>query len=469
MKRFSVLLLGILLSILPAGCGYHAIKGVNPPGMVPTVKVSAYDNFRNLRKAESNPELIVGAAVVDLTPVRETGVWIAGYMPNKRSTGIDTPISGRILYLDDGRRAVAIVSLDFIGLMRTDIDAVRARLTREYGSDVVMMSIHNHAGPDVMGMWGRAIFYMIPVENGRDEGYMQRVHSSLAEGILQAQRTAVPARLTVATAPGPKGYCDNWHRAGVWDSDVTTLMASDTNGAPIATLINWTCHAEFLGAANTEISADFPYYVYERVEQSGGGIGIYTNGAVGGLITAIIDFEHKNLPVPFRKKVAKSAGYAVADAAMNALVTHGEIIGQPKLSHAWGEVDVAVNNWRFLRMVSEGLFQRPTYTHGNDGKTYLRTEIHAIRLGPLAIATAPGEFFPSLGFGVKRQLMGARHNMLFGLAGDELGYIMLPEEFGDERYEYEITVSMGPQTGAVLWKSLAKLWGKPGQSLPPVP
>jgi len=469
MKRLAAVVLGSMLSVLVAGCGYHAVTGVNPPGMVPEIKVSAYDNFRDLRKAEKHPGLIVGAAVVDLTPVRETGVWVAGYMPNKRSTGIHTPITGRVLYLDNGQNAVAIVSLDYVGLMRTDIDAVRARLTRKYGTEVVMMSIHNHAGPDVMGMWGRAIFYMIPVENGRDEGYMQRAHRSLAEGILQAQRTAVPAQLTVATAEGPAGYCDNWHRPGVWDSDVTALMAQDMKGAPISTLINWNCHAEFLGAANSEISADFPYYVYERVEQSGGGVAVYTNGALGGLVTAIIDFERKNLPVPFRKKVAKSAGYAVADAAMDALVSKGERITSTELNHHFGEVDIAVNNWRFLRIVTEGIFHRPVYTHNNDGKTYLRTELHAINIGPLAMGTVPGEFFPSLGFGMKRQLMGAKHNMLFGLGGDELGYIMLPQEFDDELYNYEITVSMGRETGVVLWKSLSKLWGKPGLSLPPVP
>ena len=81
----------------------------------------------------------------------------------------------------------------------------------------------------------------------------------------------------------------------------------------------------------------------------------------------------------------------------------------------------------------------------------------------------PGEIFPSLGFGIKDTLMKGQIGMVLGLANDELGYIMLPGEWPLDLYSYEITMSLGPQTGRLLWESAARLWNQAGADLPPFP
>ncbi len=457
------LLAAVVLAL--AACEIKIHKGVEKHYLTKPA-VYPYDIFRRARMKEKSPQLLVGSAVVDLTPKNSTSTWVAGYAPNKRSTGIHSPITGRIIYIDDGEHALTYVSFDFVGLMNQDIALMQELVSKDFKDEIIMSSAHNHAGPDVMGIWGRAIFYMLPVENGRDPGYMLRVYQSVQKGILDAQSKAVPATLSAASIKGPQGFCDNWRLPGYWDDTATGLMASDLNGRPIATWVNWACHVEFLGDANAMISSDYPGFFYKRIEQRGGGAGLFSNGAIGGIVVPIIGFEKESMPVHLRVKAAESLGYELADLMMDALAKNGETISNPKIWHKKAVFDLPVDNWKFQRFVLQGTMERPTYNHSGSASPYLRTEAHALTIGDLAISTVPGEIFPVIGFGIKEKLMNAKHKMVIGLANDELGYIMLPSQFEMDVYDYEQSVSLGANTSPILWKALAELWGKPNEELP---
>lgn len=72
----------------------------------------------------------------------------------------------------------------------------------------------------------------------------------------------------------------------------------------------------------------------------------------------------------------------------------------------------------------------------------MATEVAALRLGPVSFVTAPGEPLPRVGFDLAA-LATTPTALVVGLGQDELGYLIDPRDWEDERYDYERTVSPG--------------------------
>ena len=84
------------------------------------------------------------------------------------------------------------------------------------------------------------------------------------------------------------------------------------------------------------------------------------------------------------------------------------------------------------------------------------TVVRLIQFGEAQIATYPGEVLPKPGFQVKNA-MNAKYRFIFGLADDELGYILDDQDFGREPYEYESSMSVGPTIGSLTTNALLNL------------
>ena len=78
-------------------------------------------------------EFRVGAAAVDITP--PLGIQMAGYNSTGRpATGVLDPLYAQALVFDDGRRSVALVTLDLIfTLLDPEMNAIRATVTSRHG------------------------------------------------------------------------------------------------------------------------------------------------------------------------------------------------------------------------------------------------------------------------------------------------------------------------------------------------
>jgi hypothetical protein len=63
---------------------------------------------------------------------------------------------------------------------------------------------------------------------------------------------------------------------------------------------------------------------------------------------------------------------------------------------------------------------------------------------------------PELGLRVKRA-MTAKHRLVFGLANDELGYLVLPEQYGTQEYQLETRSCMGSSAGVALTEALERM------------
>lgn len=410
-------------------------------------------------------DLLVGAATVDLTPYDKAAagdVYIAGFGPGRTSEGVLDPVTGRVLYVDDGQQWVVLAWLDFVGLLNDEVRGIRGLVTRDHPERVIVGSTHNHEGPDTMGYWGPGV--LLPVASGKDPEYMTWMRGQVADAIARAVRRAKPARLRFATATVEEGVSAN-----LWfpddpsrkDNDLTVLAAEDLDGKRIATLVNYACHAEALFGDNKLLSADFPGRLYRELDAyNPGSVPIFVPGAIGGMVIPYPNrWDKRDEFEDFTQRVAfiDRVGDILAQTAEGALAAAPPAIGPQgvTLDHESREIWLELDNTIFEVVTSLGIVSlgdRPT----QDDR--FRAEVHRVDLGPARILTVPGEIFPSLGFLYKRWL-ATPYPFIFGLATDELGYIMGAKEFEDSTYEYEQSMSAGPATGPTLTRAVHDLLG----------
>jgi len=405
--------------------------------------------------------------------------------------------------LSDGNRTVALAAIDGIGIYREDVEAVRRELGWQGGRSFLFLSAtHDHAAPDLLGLWGP-----LPATSGIDERYRRRVRKAAATLVKGLSSHLEEVQLSVARSEtDPRGLCRDTRDPAVIDPELLALQARSKNRT-VATVVRWSCHAEVLGENNFSVSADYPGALCSKIEKESGGACLFFAGDVGGLLTP----ERSPSEPPFDE--VQRIGEAVAARALGALgrgekVPPGDVLFNSEI------VRVPIENSRYLLFLpalaaghrildSEGrplsrsgiwalsLRQLILFPLPERLRPWVESEVSLVRIGPVAILGVPGELFPELAIGgyggeyafgrplvgpsnpnppklaeapkgpYLREKMRSRFGLIVGLANDELGYIvpdydfqaaptrsMLPKPKGTH---YEETNSIGRRaTGIIL-------------------
>jgi len=432
--------------------------------------------FSNLAACQA---LRAGAARAVITPeVAGHTVYLAGFGHNRIATGVHDDLSVRCLALADGSGSVTLCSADLIGLFYADVKKIRELFAADASPNswLIVACSHVHEGPDTLGLWGPS-----PAQSGTDPAYLDWVERRIASTAAEAVHSMRPARLEFARDDHPLlGQLQSVDRPPyVHDPYLFVLRVTDpSTGAPIATLVNWSDHPETLGRANTEISADYPHWLRDRLEGQLGGMTIFFNGAIGkvsslGSDVALQDPDTGGLAGDGTWKKAEVLGTLLGKLVERALksTNHADI---QRIRIAHSTVFVPLENDRFRAAIGSGVFsnRRPLYTNGKlDSLTERRkvgeagepaipvgreveTEVDYIQLRSRStvvaeIAAVPGEIYPELVNGgisrydgadyrdaafepVLRQGLHSRYQFVFGLANDELGYLIPKAEWDIE-------------------------------------
>lgn len=424
-------------------------------------------------------ELEVGFAHVDITPQLNANepIWLAGYYPGRAATGVHDPLFARTLVLRSGNTRMAWVSVDLIGVQYPLVQQLRGRLP-EYDY-VLVASTHNHEGPDVIGVWGETY-----LQRGVHEPYLGLLVSRMEESIRKAEKELRPAVASFGTAKDPS-LLDDKRLPVVKDGVLRALyFTQPESGKALGMVVQWNCHPEALGPDNTLITADFPATTVSVLEQHFACPVVYFSGAVGGLMApperrirnaqgeeVVLREGDFALAQKYGEDVAALAKQAVSDARRLELVP---------LQIASKTVAVPTTNplYRWARLL--GIVRRDTYawkgadtdftrplTSATTGETpAIASEVACIRLGELRVLCVPGELYPELVVGriddpVRvgadypdaakephvEELMPDATWMLFGLANDEIGYL-LPQRQWDQVPPFIYDPS-GPQYGEI--------------------
>ncbi len=381
--------------------------------------------------------LQAGAAVNKITPTKQ--VYLAGYASNRPNTGgVHDDIWVRALVIQVGQERFAIAVCDLLGLLRDDVQRIRQRVKSVPPERVMVACTHVHSSVDTIGLWGPT-----PTQSGRDNEYVNFVIETVAKTIDEAASKLQPATIGFAKT-NVEGISYNYRIKEVLDTEAAVLQVRSTaDGKPIATLTNFACHPEVLN--NDQLTSDFCHWYYQVVEARGGGVAIFANGALGGMISPPPDAKYEGQRGRNWAQ-AEQIGTTLATKALEA-IANATFTDEVKLEHFVQTYSVPLENENFKQALAIGVIPRgPSFTDGT-----VTTESHLIRIGNAVLFTMPGEVQPNVGILLKR-ILGRYGDPVFliGLANDELGYILAEADYWLPLYNYERSMSVGSQIGETM-------------------
>ncbi|MFN3650347.1 MAG: neutral/alkaline non-lysosomal ceramidase N-terminal domain-containing protein [Armatimonadota bacterium] len=366
--------------------------------------------------------LRAGAAAVKITPALSRPVYIAGYENNRLAESVHDDLWARAVVLDDGKTRFATVVCDLVGLSNLRVRQIRGQIRSVPPENVLITTTHVHSGPDTMGLWGKDAF-----TSGMDPLYMERLTDRIVAAVDTAARSLQPVTVTAGVVRVPDGLVYN-SRESVQDKELTALQLKNADGRTVATVVHYGGHPEV--NKSKALTSDYVHYVREAVEAEHGGVALYLNGALGGMVTPKIK-EHT---LPEMERVGRGVGAAALRAIAEAKPIEIEAIELRRRS-----VSVPLENSGFKLMLGAKILEGEL----RDGA--LETEVWRVDLGPVTWITIPGEILPRPALALKKRMPG-RYPMVVSMANDELGYILDPDDYGKDRYKYERSMSVGKET-----------------------
>jgi hypothetical protein len=354
-------------------------------------------------------------------------------------------LESRAIVFRSGDTTVAFVTLDLLGFPSVLCDRVRAQVTQIPATNILIGSSHTHSAPDC---------YAFPDGRGGHTGdlnYMDSVCKLAAEALHEALSNLQPAELKIATGEAQGKIAYNYYAPDLYDRRLSVIQAVTLQGKAIATLVNYAIHPEVLGAGVGIVSPDLIGPLRDRLEAEAGGMGLFVNGAQGGMITA----DNRNLDRPKDSlrgywhdnrtwDECLRIGNTLADEALR-IVRDAKPQIEPSVYCGSAEVTFPVDN-----EILWGVIQASPLKYPRNADHSITTRINVVNLGNAQIMTIPGEALPNIGYYLKRKMHG-QHNMLFGLTNDAFGYILTKVDFASfPRYEYVSRTSLGEMTGEIL-------------------
>jgi len=416
------------------------------------------------------------------------GIYLAGFGNDRIATGCADDIWARALVLQGPSQTVALVSVDFVGVVAHGLYSgfahARELVSPSLGIDqFIFSSTHSHEGPDTLGLWGTT-----EVSDGKFPRYLQFVDRQIARAISQAAAPEAlrPVRVVAATtdparSPDLRGLQvrTRCRPPFFFDEELRALRFVDGDGATVATLINWNTHPESLEDQNTLVSSDFVHYIRARVERELGGTAVYFTGDLGAVEIVgdtcvggagphaddgTNEFDRRDdLGFPRTERLGELVGGAVVQA-----LGAGELLDVADVGAARVDYALAGTNLAFSVAANIGVLDvdMEAYdpTKCPPGTTFcVPVEQYLVRLldasaEPLVeIVTAPGEIFPELFYGTEehhrtdcplahtgqpyepsiRNAMRAPYRLVLGLSPDEFGYIVPGYDFYDPPFIFE--------------------------------
>ena len=414
--------------------------------------------------------------------------WLAGFHNNRPAVSVHDDLWARVIVMDDGATCIALAAIDAIGFFHDDVIDVRKQVKEKPWpiDHVIICATHNHETPDLMGLWGPTVF-----RSGVNKAYRRFVKTQIVQAIADAYGHRQPATLLA-------GRIDSTARDLVRDTrpprvldDAIHLLQfrSVATDSLLGLLLNWGDHPETLASENLQITADFCHYwlfgieqgiIYDdQVKRAGlGGIAVFANGCVGGLMTTLGYEVHdpwlnKNFKKPSFDK-ARAQGFRLADKVLDH-VANGpwEKVDHPQLGLYAQTFSLPVKNNLFNLGGALKVLDR-----GFSGWNKVRSEINLVTIGDaVSLLMLPGEIYPEIVNGgvdlpqgsdlggpviekpALRELMPGRFKLVIGLANDEVGYVLpksqwdveKPYTYNAKKAPYGEINSLGPNTGPIIY------------------
>lgn len=347
----------------------------------------------------------------------------------------------RALVLEKGTTRVAIVNIDNLGWPSALGNKSRALIKNIPPENILIGATHTHSGPDA---------YAFPDENGKshaDLNYLNWCVQQVADAVNEAYQKLESANLKTAVGEAKGKIAYNYYAPDLYDPRCGIIQPIATSGKnagkPIATLVNYAIHPEVIGSKQGILSPDLCGPLYDRIEEKGGGIALFMNGAQGGMVTADTRIDDKTEANHWAE--CGRIGRLLADEALR-IIAGAKVQTNPDLFCAAKTIQFPIESPIMKYILSHS----PLKLAGdNPDLNFAKTQLNLLNIGTAQILTIPGEALPNIGYYVKRK-MKTKQAFLFGLTNDALGYMLTKEDFDSfKRYEYVSKTSLGELTGDI--------------------
>ena len=425
--------------------------------------------------------LEIGVFSVDITP--PVGIPLVGFANRDVSTGVLDSLTATALVARSGSAWVAFVDCDLLYVSEETTARVRKMVAEGVGipeDHLALLGTHTHFGPDVC--WN--------IVDPMCSAYLPNLEYALAGAVLVAANRLTPVRAGIGWGTSDIGInrrerIDDGrvilgrNPEGAIDRDVGVCRFESPSGAPVATVVNFQAHPVSLTGAWREVSACFPGETRRVVSRLTAAPCLFVQGACGDINPAVMGASPgvpRSLGTRLGCEVVKVwEGIEIAETdGVSALSRLAELprfiqptraAAEAKAEHLESERERLINegalpgmvNWMERRIARQRL--SVAAWDGDENARRIPAEFQALRVGPLAIATAPGEIFNELGAEVKRS--GPREATFFASnANGAVGYVPVRGAYGDGGYEVDDACQVAPEAGDILVETCGALLGE---------
>ena len=394
---------------------------------------------------------------MDITP--PIGAWLSGYgSRNKPSEGILDPLYSKALVLDDGQSKIAVVSADLLWVPLKMTNEIRQQVQEKLGippQNVMICGTHTHFAPKIDRIaknWPDAAAAQI------DESYVQVLKKKIFDSIMLADKNSRQVSLSVGKGQiseivynrrtkkpdGTVAMTFNLPPAspdltfGPVDPELCLLRVDDPNGALVTEVVNYACHPVSGDPIRDKfyyISADYPAYTAQVVEQAEGGNCIFLLGTAGNINPVRLNRTHPRM----------QTGKALGGAALRYL----------QFTQPCGDVKISALKQPVSLPLKKDLPPERMLSVGKDAEIQ-DTEVQVLRIGDVYIVGLPGEILVEIGLEIKARA-GIENLFVVSLANDAIGYVCPRAAYKEGGYEPDSGTNLAPGAAEIITEHALKL------------
>ena len=366
--------------------------------------------------------------------------WMAGFKTGNRVTGAHDPMTVSAMWIGCGNGGILMASADCIGLSRCEVNRVRASLVgfaqRTNCKSINISCTHTHAGIDTLGYWGKPVLGPIPGD-GKDAVLMELFLGSIRDVCVKAYENRREGKLFAGCVHVPEAL-GGGRPPTVYHDVLSRIRFVPNDGSPETWLLNFGAHPNTLGGDNSTVSADYPHYLREKINEARETNMLFTVGAIAAMNAG----EH----CEDRLERTKLQGEILAKAAF--AIENGEPL-EPEITVLCQPCYLSIDNGVLALMGAIKTVNALKYPCGRgDLGIALQSELTYLKIGRQQILLLPGEAKPEVVYGgyasaeTSATGLGMEVNppplcdiasdenlLVFGVTNDMTGYIIAPNDF----------------------------------------